>query len=230
MTAALSAVVLLSGGLDSTTALAHTLDTGADVKAAVFCNYGQRHIRERQAAYRVTQHYDVPLVDLDLRGYGTSVRSALTTPGAEVPHGHYAADNMAQTVVPGRNAVMLSAAAGVAQTLEAQTVVAAVHAGDHPVYADCRPAFIEAMCQALCTGYGVGVSAPFVHATKADIVTRADTLGAPLHLTWSCYEGRALHCGRCGTCVERAESFHLAGVHDPTEYADPAYWRQAVGA
>jgi 7-cyano-7-deazaguanine synthase len=225
-----SAVVLLSGGLDSTTSLAHTLNTGTEVRAAVFCDYGQRHVRERDSALAVAARYGVPVVDLDLRGYGASVASALTLPEASIPHGHYAQDNMVQTVVPGRNAVMLSAAGGVAQSWGAQTVVTAVHAGDHPIYADCRPEFIEAMCLALSAGYGVGVSAPFVHWSKADIATEAHRLGAPAHLTWSCYEGGDVHCGRCGTCVERAEAFHLAGVPDPTEYADPDFWRTAVSA
>lgn len=225
-----TAVVLLSGGLDSTTALAHTLDLGADVKTAVFCDYGQRHIRERVSAEAVAGAYGVPLTYLDLRGYGRAAPSALTLPDAAVPHGHYAEANMAQTVVPGRNAVMLSAAAGIGASWGAETVVTAVHAGDHPIYPDCRPEFIEAMCSALLAGYGVGVSAPFGTRSKADIVTLAAQLDAPLGLTWSCYEGGETHCGRCGTCVERAEAFALAGVEDPTSYADADYWRQAVNA
>lgn len=221
------AVVLLSGGLDSTTALADAL-TVRPVAAAVFVNYGQRHLREQRSAEAVAAHYGVELLSLDLRAFGASVRSALTSPGVAVPHGHYAEDNMAATVVPNRNAVMLSAAAGIAASRGAEFVVTAVHAGDHPVYADCRPGFVAALSRATRLACGVAVVAPFVDASKAWIVGRAAQLGAPLHLTWSCYEGGDRHCGRCGTCVERAEAFHEAGVPDPTDYADAAFWRQAV--
>lgn len=224
MTQVGSAVVLLSGGVDSTTALAHTVDSGCEVRAAVFVDYGQRNLREWKSAEDVAQLYKVPLLPLNLRAFGSSVASVITLSDAELPPGHYTESTMGATVVPGRNAVMLSAAAGIAASQGAQALVIAVHAGDHPVYADCQPEFIRAMSVALGLGYGVGLSAPFVHATKADIVRRGTELGAPLYLTWSCYDGGAVHCGRCGTCVERQQAFHLAGVPDPTEYADRNYW------
>jgi len=224
MTQVESAVVLLSGGVDSTTALAHTLATGCEVKAAVFVDYGQRHLREWKSAEDITRLYKVPLLPLNLRAFGSSVASVLTLPDSEAPQPRCAEHAMGASVVPGRNAVMLSAAAGIASSEGAQALVIAVHAGDRTISADSQPEFIKAMSIALDLGYGVGLSAPFVHATKADIVRRADQLGAPLDLTWSCYEGGAVHCGRCVTCVERQQAFHLAGVPDPTEYADRDYW------
>jgi 7-cyano-7-deazaguanine synthase len=223
-----SAIVLLSGGLDSTTLLANTV-TAQEPCEAVFVNYGQRHLRERDSSIAVAAHYGVPWMELDLRCFGDSVKSALTSGGlaerAEVPHGHYAADNMALTVVPGRNAVMLSAAAGIAASRGAVRVLFAAHAGDHPIYPDCRLEFITAMSAATEEGYGVRVVAPFAQFDKAWIAERARKLDAPVHLSWSCYEGGEIHCGRCGTCVERAEAFWKAGVPDPTEYVDANYWK-----
>lgn len=211
--------VLLSGGMDSTTALAHALrDADPTRSLGIFVNYGQRHIVERDAARQVADWYGVNLVTLDLTGYGASVSSALTDPRVEVPHGHYADDNMAITVVPNRNATMLSAAAGIASQAGARHLYTAVHAGDHAVYADCRPDFITALSRATVLSCGVEIVAPFVHMTKTDIATVGDRLGVPYHLTWSCYEGGALHCGQCGTCIERHEAFRDAGLDDPTRY------------
>ena len=212
--------VLLSGGMDSTTALAHAL-TDADPARSlgIFVDYGQRHIVEREAAHAVAQHYGVPLIVLDLTGFGRSVSSALTDPRVEVPHGHYADDNMAITVVPNRNATMLSAAAGVCAQRGIRHLYTAVHAGDHTVYADCRPDFIKALSRATVLSCGVEVLAPFVHMDKTAIARHGDRLRVPYHLTWSCYEGGIEHCGKCGTCIERYEAFRDAGLDDPTLYA-----------
>lgn len=219
-------LALLSGGLDSSTLVAHT-----NAEAAVFVDYGQRHIRERRSAEAIANHYGIPLYPLDLTSYGKNVRSALTSGDIAVPHGHYAADNMAVTVVPNRNAVMLSAAAGVAASLGFTRVVTAVHAGDHAVYPDCRPVFIDAIDLASYRGCGVHIVAPFVLWSKAEIARRALHLGVPVEQTWSCYEGGEVHCGRCGTCVERAEAIAEAGFpHDPTTYADPTFWQTQVRA
>jgi 7-cyano-7-deazaguanine synthase len=202
----------------------------------VFVNYGQRHIRERVSAQAVADHYGIELVELDLRSFGSSVRSALTRPNeVAVPHGHYTAETMVATVVPNRNATLLSAAAGIASSRGMTVVKTAVHAGDHAVYPDCRPEFIAALDAATRLGCGVGIDAPFVHRSKADIAGIGAHLGVPYRLTWSCYEGGQpdnpdQHCGRCGTCCERAEAFQLAGVPDPTDYADAAFWREAVAA
>lgn len=211
-------LVLLSGGLDSTTLLAQYVTTTG---VALSVNYGQRHARELVAAAAVAAHYGVPHVVLDLAGWGALLTgSSLTDRSVPVPHGHYAAPSMAATVVPNRNATMLMAAAGVAQARGLSRVLTAVHAGDHPIYPDCRPGFITAAARAaeLGTDGAVTIAAPFVAVTKTDIARLAGELAVPIGLTWSCYEGGAVHCGLCGTCTERRDSLAEAGVPDPTEY------------
>jgi 7-cyano-7-deazaguanine synthase len=129
---------------------------------------------------------------------------------------------MRVTVVPNRNAIMLSVAFGVAASRGYDAVAIGVHTGDHAIYPDCRAEFIQAFDRmervSLGEWWRVGLMAPFVHMTKADIVTVGDDIGIPFADTWSCYEGGEVHCGRCGTCVERKEAFGLAGVPDPTVY------------
>lgn len=223
------AVVLLSGGLDSTVLLAKCLADGMRCRA-LSVDYGSRHARrEIEAAERVAWRYDVPHEVADLRRLTPLLAPNALTGAAEVPEGHYADDTMAATVVPGRNLLMLAVASSHAAAARAWTVVTAVHAGDHPVYPDCRPAFIRAAAQASLLGtLGCGdvtIHAPFEEMSKAEIVALGHDLDAPFDLTWSCYVGGDQHCGRCGTCVERAEAFHAAGVPDPTTYADPQFWR-----
>jgi 7-cyano-7-deazaguanine synthase len=214
-------LVVLSGGLDSTCALAVT---GAD--AVVSFDYGQRHRRELAAAAAIAAHYRLPHTVVDLAGMFTGP-SALLDPGTAVPEGRYDHPSMAATVVPGRN--LLFAAAAIARTAPGDTVVVGVHAGDHPVYPDCRPEFWAALDGLAAAAYGVRIAAPFLHSSKAQALTAGLAAEAPVGLTWSCYAGGTEHCGRCGTCVERRESFHLAGVADPTGYADPDYWRAVCG-
>ena len=215
-------IVLLSGGMDSTTALAWAATQG-DVVECVSVDYGQRHRRELASAEQVAAHYGVPLRVLDLSSFAAALGgNALTDASVDVPEGHYADESMRATVVPNRNATFLMAAAGVAAAAGADAVVTAVHAGDHPVYPDCRPEFITAADEAarLGTGGAVRVLAPFVNDSKTDVARIGADLDAPLHLSWSCYNGRDRHCGRCGTCVERAEAFRDAGLTDPTEYEE----------
>lgn len=220
-------VVLLSGGLDSTTLIAHyhALD---EPLLPLGIHYGQRHARELTAADAVCAHYGLDYQTVDLSILSTLLAgSALTDADVAVPHGHYAAPSMAQTVVPNRNAILLSVAAGYAASQGARAVATAVHAGDHAIYPDCRPEFIAALSHAteIATdtvgpaGLPVQIVAPFVAWTKAEIVRYGAVFAAPYALTWSCYEGGAVHCGQCGTCVERREAFALAGITDPTTYA-----------
>jgi len=157
--------------------------------------------------------------------------SALTDDIA-VPDGHYAEETMKITVVPNRNAIMLTIAFGLASAQGADAVAAAVHGGDHFIYPDCRPAFIEAfqtMQNCALDGQStIKLYTPFVTISKADIVSIGKELVVPFEKTWSCYKGGATHCGRCGTCVERIEAFHLAHVDDPTKYADTEFWKTAI--
>jgi 7-cyano-7-deazaguanine synthase len=133
-------------------------------------------------------------------------------------------------VVPNRNAIMLAIAYGVASARGVDAVATAVHGGDHFIYPDCRPDFIksfEVMQNHALAGYSdIALYTPFVEISKADIAAEGARLGVPFADTWSCYKGGDLHCGRCGTCVERREAFEVAGVDDPTEYEDRDYWKK----
>jgi 7-cyano-7-deazaguanine synthase len=220
------AVAVVSGGMDSTV-LAYQ-STGLFSRVDLLSvDYGQRHRKElgfaALTAGRLGCRHDV--VDLPIRSM--LVGSALTDDAVAVPHGHYAADNMAVTVVPNRNAMLISVAYAVAVARGADAVLVGVHAGDHHVYPDCRPEFIRSLDEALRIGNeGVGnvrLEAPFVNHSKTDIARLGGMLGVEWTETWSCYEGGEVHCGRCGTCVERHEAFRDAGIADPTTYADPTF-------
>lgn len=218
-------VTTLSGGLDSVT-LAHELAAEGHDLVALSFDYGQRHAKEIDFAARCAARLDADHHVVDLRAIGALLSgSALTDDAIAVPEGHYTDASMAATVVPNRNAIMLSVAIGVAVARAASAVATAVHAGDHPIYPDCRPAFIDAIeHEARIANEGFiaadfRVLAPFMHLTKDEVVRRGARLGVPFDQTWSCYVGGMEHCGRCGTCVERREAFDLAGVADPTDYA-----------
>lgn len=217
------AVAIVSGGMDSVT-LAYLLAEEGYTLHLLSFNYGQRHVKELEYARICAQRLGAEFDIVDISGVGSLLKGSALTDDIPVPHGHYAASNMTVTVVPNRNAIMLSIAYGVAASEGAVAVAAAVHAGDHFIYPDCRPAFIEAFGrmqkEALegIEGDGINLYAPFVHEDKASIVSAGARLGVPYADTWSCYEGGKLHCGRCGTCVERREAFELAGVPDPTIY------------
>jgi 7-cyano-7-deazaguanine synthase len=219
------AVVLLSGGMDSATLLYKAVVDGFTCHAVAF-DYGQKHARELEYAQRIAAHraetfHVVPLTEVSAQFLRTA-NSSQTNPAIPVPHGHYADENMKVTVVPNRNMMMLSVAAAYAISIGADTVAYAAHAGDHAIYPDCRPAFISAMSTALEHCHfepGIALYAPFSEITKTDIVKIGWLLGVPYEETWSCYEGRTLHCGKCGTCVERREAFLLAGVDDPTVWS-----------
>lgn len=220
------AVVSLSGGMDSTTLLAHTLETH-DVIALSF-NYGQRHQRELESARDIANYYGVEYHIIDLRSVGRLLTgSALTDDDVDVPEGHYEAESMKATVVPNRNAIMANIAVGVASSRKAEHVALGIHAGDHAVYPDCRPAFVSSLdvlvSVALEGFHTPRIETPFVQWSKADIVKRAFELNVPLGKTWSCYKGGTKHCGRCGTCVERIEAIRTAEMIDPTEYEDTSF-------
>ena len=219
------AVAIVSGGMDSVT-LAYLLDSQGYELHVLAVDYGQRHRKEISHARRCAERLGASFDVADISRVGRLLSGSALTDDVEVPHGHYAAENMAVTVVPNRNAIMLSIAYGVAVAREAGLVACAMHAGDHYVYPDCRPGFVEAfdaMQRQAVEGFGdpdLRLYAPFIHKTKAEIVEVGAPLGVPYEDTWSCYEGGDLHCGLCGTCVERREAFDLAGVPDPTVYAE----------
>jgi 7-cyano-7-deazaguanine synthase len=141
--------------------------------------------------------------------------------GGAIPDGHYEEQTMKSTVVPFRNGIMLAIAAGFAESKGASGLVIAAHAGDHAIYPDCREDFMKSMADAIQFGTYAGIKLlrPFISMTKADVAGRGQALGVDFSHTWSCYKGGTLHCGTCGTCVERREAFIVAGVADPTIYA-----------
>ncbi|TRW97677.1 7-cyano-7-deazaguanine synthase QueC [Paracoccus sp. M683] len=226
-------LVVCSGGLDSVS-LAHITAADGALSRLVSFDYGQRHRKELDFAAHCARRLAVPHHIIDMRGIGAALTGSALTDDLDVPDGHYAEDTMRITVVPNRNAIMLTIAYGIAAAQGDGAVAAAVHGGDHFIYPDCRPGFTEAfdrMQRAALDGYAeVALLTPFVRQSKAEIVRAGAAVATPFALTWSCYKGGAQHCGRCGTCVERREAFDLAGIPDPTEYADPDFWRQAIAA
>lgn len=213
-------VVLLSGGLDSVT-LAFCLRQDRKILPISF-NYGQRHSRELTSSQGFAQLLNVPWKLVDLTDVTQLMRgSSQTDASIEVPEGHYAHESMKLTVVPNRNMIMLAVAGAYAVSEGADSIAFAAHAGDHAIYPDCRPDFVNAMQVAfhLANYHPVLLEAPFLNKTKGDIVKLGTLLDVPYELTWSCYKGADKHCGKCGTCVERIEAFQQAGVKDPTNYA-----------
>ncbi|MGX9417362.1 7-cyano-7-deazaguanine synthase QueC [Vibrio sp. WJH972] len=227
----MKAMIVCSGGLDSVT-LAHKVAAEAELTSLVSFHYGQRHDKELDYAARCAEYFDVPHHIIDISNVGAQLTGSALTDDVDVPDGHYAEDSMKLTIVPNRNAIMLTIAYGMAASQGADTVAIAVHGGDHFIYPDCRPEFIEQfakMQKMALDGYAdIDLYAPFLHGSKADIVTTGAAVSVPFNDTWSCYKGGEKHCGRCGTCVERQEAFSDAGIVDPTDYADPDYWKNAV--
>lgn len=226
-------VILCSGGIDSVT-LAHKIAAEHDLVRLLTFDYGQRHAKELEFAALTARRLGARHDLVDIRSLAQFLSSSSLIDGAAdaIPDGHYAEATMKSTIVPNRNAIMLTIAFGIASGMQAEAVGIAVHSGDHFIYPDCRPDFVDAfrtMQEKALQGMGdVALLAPFVHTSKAGIVTEGARLGVPFAETWSCYKGGDMHCGRCGTCVERAEAFHLAGIPDPTIYADADYWKDAV--
>lgn len=219
------AIAIVSGGLDSVT-LAHLIASQGYEMHLLGFNYGQKHRKELEFAKICAQRLNASFDVVDLTTLTPLIGgNALTDESVTVPHGHYAAKNMAITVVPNRNAIFLSIAYGAAVARGAKMVGVGVHSGDHFIYPDCRPEFIASfgkMQKLAVEGFGdpeLELYAPFIGTTKTGIVTQGHKLGVDFSQTWSCYEGGEIHCGQCGTCVERKEAFADAKVPDPTVYA-----------
>lgn len=220
------AVVLLSGGVDSSTVL--YMAKGEHEILAVGFDYGQKHfLSESNAAYRVSELAQVPYVRKRLNP-SLFTGSALTSDGVEVPSGTYdeaqaGRDGPISTYVPFRNGQLISAAAAIAVQNGASWVFFAAHASDYHrwAYPDCSPSFVKALGTAIEIGTDgkVKLAAPIIGMTKDQVVAFGSKLGVPYHLTWSCYRGETMHCGVCPTCNERKSAFQKAGIQDPTEYA-----------
>ncbi len=224
----MKALVVCSGGLDSVT-LAYKVANESTLTSLLSFDYGQRHRKELDFAALCAKQLDVPHIIIDLSQVGAQLTGSALTDDIEIPDGHYAEESMKVTVVPNRNAIMMTIAFGLATSQGADTVAMAVHGGDHFIYPDCRPDFIEAFTKmqklALDGLAEIETYTPFLHIAKSEIVKEGHKYNVPFADTWSCYKGTDFQCGRCGTCVERQEAFHLAGIKDPTEYEDAEYWQ-----
>jgi len=216
-----SVVVLLSGGMDSVAAFYEAMSQHK-VVAAISFDYGAKHNhKELPFAAHHCRKFNIEHRVIPLNFVGELFKSALLKSGGAIPDGHYEEQTMKSTVVPFRNGIMLSIAAGFAESKDATGLVIAAHAGDHAIYPDCREDFMKAMADAIRLGTYAGIKLlrPFITMTKSDIASRGQALGVDFARTWSCYKGGTLHCGTCGTCVERREAFMVAGVADPTIYS-----------
>lgn len=213
-----NAVIILSGGMDSVTLL---YNHKKSIKLAITFDYGSNHAQKEIACAKLhaerlgIEHLVIPL-DF-IKQY---FKSSLLEGAGAIPEGHYAAENMKSTVVPFRNGIMLSIAAGIAESRGLDRVLIANHAGDHAIYPDCRAEFIDNMSRAMSAGsYNhVQIEAPYTNISKGEIAKIGKQLGIDYTETWSCYKGGEKHCGKCGTCVERKEALAYAGIEDKTQY------------
>ncbi len=211
-------VIIVSGGMDSTTLL---YDRRDEIALAISFDYGSNHnAREIAYAEMHCKRLGIEHITIPLDFMHKYFRSSLLEGADAIPEGHYADENMKSTVVPFRNGIMLAVAAGVAESRNLTKLLIANHGGDHTIYPDCRPEFISAMDSATNAGtyVGVRVVAPYTNITKGDIARIGKKLGIDYSETWSCYKGGEKHCGKCGTCVERKEALAYAGIEDTTEY------------
>lgn len=217
--------------MDSTVLLAQAVGMyGKESVHALSVLYGQRHRRELQSATDIVNHYgcgyEVCNIESAMRPLFAGAGSSQVGKLVDVPHGHYTAENMKLTIVPNRNMLLIAIAGAYAAAFGEQACIYyAAHAGDHAIYPDCRPEFADAMTEALQRGNDPGIELvrPFIDKTKTDICEIGAELGVPFELTWSCYDpqesgAELIHCGQCGTCVERKEAFRDSMTPDPTEY------------
>ena len=211
-------LIIVSGEMDSITLLYDRKDS---IALALSFDYGSNHnSREIPYAQLHCQRLGIRHIVIPLDFMHQYFTSSLLEGAEAIPDGHYADENMKSTVVPFRNGIMLSVAIGIAESNGLKKVLIANHGGDHAIYPDCRPDFISAINKAAMSGtyLNVEVDAPYTNISKTDIARRGAALGIDYSETWSCYKGGAVHCGTCGTCVERKEALHDAGIDDKTEY------------
>lgn len=211
-------VIIVSGGMDSITLL---YDRKDEIALGISFDYGSKHnAKEIPLAKMHCERLGIKHITIELGFMQKYFESSLLQGGEDIPEGHYADENMKSTVVPFRNGIMLSIAAGIAESNGLKKVLIANHGGDHAIYPDCRPEFINAMSDATKAGTYVDVEVvgPYTNITKSDIARRGKQLGIDYAETWSCYKGGDVHCGKCGTCVERKEALAEAGITDTTIY------------
>ena len=213
-----NSVIIVSGGMDSITLL---YDHKDEIALGISFDYGSNHnAREIPFAKMHCERLGIKHITINLDFMHQHFKSSLLDGAEAIPEGHYADDNMKSTVVPFRNGIMLSIAIGIAESNNLDQVFIANHGGDHTIYPDCRPEFINAIDAAATAGTynNVKVVAPYTKITKSDIARIGKKLGIDYTETWSCYKGGEVHCGKCGTCVERKEALAEAGIEDKTIY------------
>ena len=213
-------LIIVSGGMDSITLLNEYKD---EIAMAVTFDYGSNHAKKEIPMAKLhCERLGIKHIVIPLAFIHEYFKSSLLEGADAIPEGHYAAENMKSTVVPFRNGIMLAIACGIAESNGLKEVMIANHSGDHAIYPDCRTEFINAMSEAMRLGTyeGISIIAPYSDITKTDIARHGKEIGLNYAETWSCYKGGEKHCGKCGTCVERKEALHDAGIDDPTEYED----------
>lgn len=213
-------MIAVSGGMDSAVVLGKAIQDGHEVRGVGF-RYGSKHNPyENAMAVRLASHYGIPFHMIDLTPIAAELKSNLLVTGGAIPEGHYEAESMKQTVVPGRNLIFTAVLAGMAQSHGCEEVHLGIHAGDHAIYPDCRPTFYRAAADAVMYGTdgAVKLLAPFIHRKKSQIVGLGLELGVPFHLTRTCYKQQPIACGKCGSCQERLEAFVLNDAVDPLDY------------
>jgi 7-cyano-7-deazaguanine synthase len=217
MSIPMKAVLILSGGLDSTTLLYQMLQEGYEVEALTF-NYAQRHKKEIDCARKIADLLTISHCVVDISNLASLLGNSALLGGKDVPACHYTEDAARQTVVPNRNMIMLSIAAGYAEAHEVPAVFYAAHKNDSTIYPDCRTQFVSALRPAIrlaTAWHPVELKAPFIDMTKAEIVKLGLKMGVPYELTWSCYRGEEKPCRCCPTCIEREEAFAINVALDP---------------
>ncbi len=211
-------VLIVSGGMDSITMLYEYKER---IALGISFDYGSNHnAREIPFAAMHCERLGIKHIVINLGFMHQYFKSSLLEGAEAIPEGNYDEENMKSTVVPFRNGIMLSIAAGVAESNGLKYVMMANHGGDHTIYPDCRPEFVSAMSEATRQGTypGIEVLAPYTGITKSDIARHGKALGIDYAETWSCYKGGEHHCGKCGTCRERIEALADAGIEDHTVY------------
>lgn len=213
------AVVIYSGGMDSFTILNRALNEGLELYALTF-DYGQKHKKEIEYAKNVCAELQVSHRIIDITAINQLLQSSSLTTDKTIPEGHYADENMKSTIVPNRNMILLSLAIGYAVDIGADKVFYGAHSGDHAIYPDCRPEFVNAMNDvAKLANYDpVEIVTPYLHSDKIGILEDGFKMGLDYSKTWTCYNGRDKACGKCGSCVERLEAFTEHGKTDPLPY------------
>ncbi len=203
-------VIIISGGMDSITLLYDKKDT---IALGIFFDYGSNHNHNELPLARMhCERLGIPHITIDLTFIHEHFKSSLLRGADTIPDGSYSEENMKSTVVPFRNGIMLSIAAGIAESKGLTKLLIANHGGDHIIYPDCRPDFIHAMDYAVAKGTfaHLHIIAPYTNISKTDIVRRGLALGIDYAETWSCYKGGDTPCGTCSTCIERQQALHKA--------------------